>query len=52
MVKDKFMDMDVHKVDKIVKNNHRFISPFKDISSYFIVAQSDINETIIQLFWE
>lgn len=52
MVKDKFMDMDVYKINKIVKNNHRFISPFKDISSYFIVAQSDINKTMIQLFWK
>lgn len=38
------MDMDAYKVNEIVKNNRRFVSPFKESSGYCIVAHSDINE--------
>lgn len=52
MVRDKFMDMDVYKVDKILKNNHIFVSPLIDSSCYFIVAHDDIKEMIIELYWK
>lgn len=52
MVRDKFMDMDVYKVDKILKNNHRFVSPLIDSSCYFIVEHDDIKEMIIELYWK
>lgn len=48
---DIFMDMDDHKVSEIIKNNQRFISPFNNLSSYCIVAFDNIDEKLIELYW-
>ena len=46
------MDMNIYKVSEIIKNNHRFISPFGMPYSYYIVADNNIDEKIIELYWE
>ena len=49
---DNNMDMDLYKVNEIIKSNYRFISPFNDPCSYYIVADNEIDEKIMQLYWE
>lgn len=49
------MDMDIHKVNQIIGNNHRFISPFCEPCGYYIVETADggcIDEKAITLYWE
>ena len=47
------MDMDVYKVNEIIKNNPRFISPFAEPYGYYIVEDGRvITEQAIQFYWE
>ncbi|MDE7477126.1 MAG: hypothetical protein K2M91_04105 [Lachnospiraceae bacterium] len=47
------MDMDAYKVSEIIGSNRRFISPFADPCSYYIVAQDgQIDEKMIERYWE
>ena len=46
------IDMDAYKVNEIIKNNHRFISPFNDPYGYYIWIDGNVNENIIELYWK
>ena len=47
------MDMDTYKVSEMIKNNHRFINPFEEPCSYYIVKNDGyIDAKIIKLYWK
>ena len=45
--------MDVYKVNEIIGNNHRFISPFADPYRYYIWESGEhIDEKAIEFYWK
>lgn len=44
------IDMDRYKVEKIIGNSKRFVSPFHEPCSYYICSQEEISDIAIELY--